>query len=137
MWNRPLKTYWAVQNTRRTHLLGVVLCIKCFKINFFPKISKIRFLNWKIIFLKMQLFYSQFQKNSNSALFTLFGLLFKKMFVKQSSTTYLTVSKFTIWRLKDPFMVTSTYRPPWLTWQRRISWCLYVKHCYECRKEYM
>ncbi len=87
------ETYWAVQNTTRTHLLGMVPCIKCFKINFFPKIPKIRFINFKLVFLKMQFFYSQFQ-NIFLAIFALFGLLFFNV-LKQSSTTYLTISKFT------------------------------------------
>ncbi len=52
---------WAVQNTPRTHLLRIVLRIKFFKINFFPKIPKFGFINFKIVFLKMQFFYSQFQ----------------------------------------------------------------------------
>ncbi len=34
---------------------------KMFQINFFPEIPKIRFINFKIVFLKMHFFYSQFQ----------------------------------------------------------------------------
>ncbi len=96
--------YWAVQNTPRSHLLGIVLCIKCFKIKFSLKIPKIGFVNFKIVFHKMQFFCSQFQNTlTQPFLHFLVYLFFFLMSVKQSSTTYLTISKFTFADLRSLF----------------------------------
>ncbi len=80
-----------------------------FKINFLPKIPKIRFINFKIVFLKMQFFLQPISKYPNLAIFALFGLLFFFMFVKHSSTTYLTISKLTFADLGSLFMERITY----------------------------
>ncbi len=91
--------YWAVQNTPRTHLLGTVLCLKCFEINFFPKIPKIRCVNFKIIFFKMQFFYSQFQ-NTLTQQFLHFLVYFFLKTIIYNLLDYLNIH---ICRLMVPF----------------------------------
>ncbi len=75
--------YCVVQNTSRKRLLELVLCIKCFKINFFPKI---RFINFKIVFLKMQFFTAYFKIPLLSHFLTFWSTFKKK---KSSSNTRL------------------------------------------------
>ncbi len=70
------ETYWMVQNTPRIHLLEIILCIKCFKINFFSKNPKNRVHKFQNRFPQNAVFLQSISKYPNSAIFALFGLLF-------------------------------------------------------------
>ncbi len=67
-----------IQNTPRTHLLGVVPCIKCFKINFFSKNPKNQVHKFQNHFSENAGFLQSISKYPNLAILQFLVYFFKK-----------------------------------------------------------